>query len=78
MTTPLGFCGCGDFGVRDVTIKVVGGDIDIVHVQCGGAILVDDTVLMSVDMPATLTYTVSVDGEEAYQVLSPAGPESAE
>jgi hypothetical protein len=71
-------CDCGDFGVRDVTVQILGSWIHIVHVQCGQRVYTDHEALMSGEMPMTLTYTVDGDGEEAYQVLSPAGKESAE
>lgn len=71
-------CTCGDFGTRDVTVQILGSWIHIVHIHCGKRVYTDHEALMSAEMPMTLTYTVDKESDEAYQVLSPAGTESAE
>ena len=73
-----GDCPCGNFGTRDVTVTIAGGDIRVVHVHCGRPVYVDMSFLMSEPMPMTLTYIVDHSMDKAYQVLSGAGTDSAE
>ena len=78
MTGQTRDCTCGDFGVRNVTVRITGGFIYVEHVQCRKSVYIDNESLMSGELPMTLTYTVDENSDEAYQVLSPAGTESAE
>ncbi len=71
-------CRCNEFGSRDVTVRIYGGDVNITHLHYGKTVYLDPEYLMSGDMPMTLTYSVDEDNDEAYQVVASATGESAE